>query len=181
MNIELDWTISVTGEITVDVLAKRNMEFPELPRFGLRLFLTNELEDVTYYGLGPMENYADKRNAAWHGIFKNTVTGLHEDYIRPQENGAHGDCDYAVLESDRMKLTVVSTEGFSFNASHYTQEELTNKGHNFELEECGSTVLCLDYRQNGIGSASCGPELRDKYRLDDETIDFSIRLIPEMK
>ena len=78
-------------------------------------------------------------------------------------------------------MTVVSTEGFSFNASHYTQEELTNKAHNFELEESGSTVLCLDYKHNGIGSNSCGPELMEKYRLSDETIDFSIRLIPESK
>ena len=72
-------------------------------------------------------------------------------------------------------------EGFSFNVSHYTQEELTTKGHSFELEECGSTVLCLDYRQNGIGSASCGTDLMDQYRLLDETIDFSIRWIPELK
>ena len=123
----------------------------------------------------------DKRHAAYHGLFHTTVSDLHEDYIRPQENGAHGDCDYAVLESDKLRLTVVSTEGFSFNASHYTQEELTEKGHSFELEECDSTVLCLDYRHNGIGSESCGPRLIEKYRLDDETIDFSIRLIPEAK
>ena len=181
MDIDLDWTVSVTGEITVDVLAKRNMEFPELPRFGLRLFLPNALESVSYYGLGPVENYIDKRHAAYHGLFHTTVSDLHEDYIRPQENGAHGDCDYAVLESDKLRLTVVSTEGFSFNASHYTQEELTEKGHSFELEECDSTVLCLDYRHNGIGSESCGPRLIEKYRLDDETIDFSIRLIPEAK
>ena len=181
MDIDLDWTVSVTGEITVDVLAKRNMEFPELPRFGLRLFLPNVLESVSYYGLGPVENYMDKRHAAYHGLFHTTVSDLHEDYIRPQENGAHGDCDYAILESDKLRLTVVSTEGFSFNASHYTQEELTEKGHSFELEECDSTVLCLDYRHNGIGSESCGPRLIEKYRLDDETIDFSIRLIPEAK
>ena len=181
LDIDLDWTVSVTGEITVDVLAKRNPEFPELPRFGLRLFLPEALEDVTYYGLGPKENYIDKRQAAWHGLFRTTVSDLHEDYIRPQENGAHGDCDYAVLESGALQLTVVSTEGFSFNASHYTQEEMTSKGHNYELEECGSTVLCLDYRQNGIGSASCGPVLQKQYKLIDETIDFAIRVIPELK
>ena len=67
------------------------------------------------------------------------------------------------------------------NVPFFTQEELTTKGHNFELEESGSTVLCVDYRQNGIGSASCGPDLMEKYRLTDETIDFSIRLIPESK
>ena len=181
IKMELDWTIGVTGTVTVDILAKRNLEFPELPRFGVRMFLPNELENVTYYGLGPIENYIDKRHASYHSIFTDTVNGLHEDYIRPQENGAHGECDYTILESDDLRMTIVSTEGFSFNASHYTQEELTEKGHNFELEECGSTVLCVDYRQNGIGSASCGPDLMKKYAFEDETIDFSFRIIPEMK
>ena len=61
------------------------------------------------------------------------------------------------------------------------QEELTEKAHNYELNPCGSTVLCLDYRQNGIGSASCGPVLQKQYKLIDETIDFAIRIIPELK
>ena len=181
MDIEADWTVSVNGAVTVNLLVKRNMEFPELPRFGLRLFLPKELENVAYYGLGPMENYVDKRHAAYHSLFTDTVTGLHEDYIRPQENGAHGDCDYVVLESEALRLTCVTPEEFSFNASHYTAEELTHKAHNFELEESGSTVLCLDYKQNGIGSNSCGPVLIEKYRLVDETIDFTIRIMPETK
>ena len=181
MDIEADWTVSVNGAVTVNLLVKRNMEFPELPRFGLRLFLPKELENVAYYGLGPMENYVDKRHAAYHSLFTDTVTELHEDYIRPQENGAHGDCDYVVLESEALRLTCVTPEEFSFNASHYTAEELTHKAHNFELEESGSTVLCLDYKQNGIGSNSCGPVLIEKYRLVDETIDFTIRIMPETK
>ena len=159
LDIEIDWTVSAGGAVTANILVKRNMEFPELPRLGLRLFLPRELEQVRYYGLGPMENYPDKRHAARHGLFTDTVTGLHEDYIRPQENGAHGDCNFVTLESSRLRLTAVAPEGFSFNASHYTQEELTEKAHNFELEPCGSTVLCLDYRHNGIGSNSCGPDL----------------------
>ena len=114
-------------------------------------------------------------------MYQDTVDGLHEDYIRPQENGAHGSCDYVILESDKLRLIAVGPEPFSFNASHYTQEEMTQKAHNYELNECGSTVLCLDYRQNGIGSESCGPVLQKKYKLIDETIDFAIRIIPELK
>ena len=139
------------------------------------------MEQVTYFGLGPKENYIDKRHAASHGVYHDTVDGLHEDYIRPQENGAHGSSDYVILESDDLRLIAVGPEPFSFNASHYMQEELTRKAHNYELEKCGSTVLCLDCRQNGIGSASCGPVLQEKYKLIDETIDFDIRIIPELK
>ena len=70
---------------------------------------------------------------------------------------------------------------FASVASHYTQEELTRKAHNYELEPCGSTVLCLDYAQNGIGSESCGPRLLEQYRLDDATFNFGLRLFPEKK
>lgn len=181
MDIEVDWTISGTGAVTAKLHVKRNLDFPRLPRFGLRLFLPQEWEQVSYYGLGPTENYIDKRRAAYHGTFSQTVTELHEDYLRPQENGAHGDCDYVTLSGGSMRLTAVAQQGFSFNASHFTQEELTEKAHNYELEECGSTVLCLDYRHNGIGSNSCGPDLLPQYRLEDEFIDFTIRLIPEMQ
>ena len=62
---------------------------------------------------------------------------------------------------------ILDTE-LMLNASHYTQEELTKKAHNFELEESGYTVLCLDARQSGIGTNSCGPELFEKYRMDND-------------
>ena len=82
------------------------------------------------------------------------------------------------MRGDGLKLTAVSGVPFSFNASHYTQEELTNKAHNFELEKCGSTVLCLDYALNGIGSNSCGPEVMEQYKFDDARFCFAIKLIP---
>ena len=136
------------------------------------------MKNVTYYGLGPVESYEDKRRASSHGIYSADVADMHEDYIRPQENGSHCDCDYVIVDGDNTKLTVVSSEPFSFNASPYTQEELTKKAHNYELEACGSTVLCIDYAQNGIGSNSCGPVLQDPYRLKEERFFFNIKLYP---
>lgn len=86
-----------------------------------------------------------------------------------------------ILESDHLRLTAVSLDWFSFNISHFSQEELTRRLHNYELEESGSTILCLDYRHNGIGSNSCGPELFEQYRLEDATICFVIGIYPEHK
>lgn len=105
------------------------------------------------------------------------MSGLHEDYIRPQENGSHGDCDYVIVKGREAELAVVADRTFSMNASMYTQEELTEKGHHYELRPCGSTVLCLDYRQAGIGSNSCGPELAEKYRLAEDEFRFCIEMI----
>ena len=77
-----------------------------------------------------------------------------------------------------LVLAAVSDRTFSFNASVYTQEELERKLHEQELEESGSTVLCLDHAQNGIGSNSCGPEVQEQYRFDEEEFVFQIQLVP---
>ena len=179
LDVNVLWRITSSGSVDIHIDAVRNCDYPELPRFGLRLFLPNDMENIRYYGLGPMENYIDKRQAAYHGLFETTVSELHEDYTRPQENGAHCDCDYLMLSNDKCEITVVGKNRFCFNASHYTQEELTRKNHNYELEESGKTVLCIDYKQNGIGSNSCGPMLIDKYRFIDERFGFSVGILPE--
>ena len=177
LEVKADWKITPDGAVSVKMQAERDMEFPMLPRFGLRLFLDKEFADVTYSGIGPVESYIDKRNAGYHGVFQTAVEDMHEDYLRPQENGSHTDCDYVKLSGKDQCIYAVSGQTFSFNASVYTQEELTSKAHSYELENCGSTVLCLDYAQNGIGSNSCGPELSKKYRLDQENFEFDIKLV----
>ena len=137
------------------------------------------MEQVTYCGIGPLESYIDKKWAGYHGLFHTDVKAMHEDYIMPQENGSHHDCDYVTVSSENQKavLTVAGTERFAFNASVYTQEELTEKTHNYQLKESPYTVLCVDYRQSGIGSNSCGPELIEKYRLNEEEFDFNFSLL----
>lgn len=177
LDIDAVWRIQNSGEISVSMDVKKDSEFPELPRFGLRLFLDNSMDSVSYYGIGPYESYIDKHRASWHGIFNAVAADLHEDYIRPQENGSHTDCDYVFVKGNDRSITAVSAQPFSFNVSKYTQEELVHKKHNYELEESGCTVLCLDYKQNGIGSNSCGPELSKKYKFDEEIFTFKIKLV----
>lgn len=177
LDIEAQWNISAAGEITVTMQVKKNMEFPQLPRFGLRLFLKEEYEGLKFYGLGPHESYVDRHRSCSHGLYETTVAEQHEDYLRPQENGSHTDCDYMMIETEDRTFVAAAPEPFAFNVSYYTQEELTEKAHNFELEKSGNTVVCLDYAQNGIGSNSCGPELRKEYRLDQETFKFEMKLL----
>uniref|UniRef100_UPI0040575F84 glycoside hydrolase family 2 TIM barrel-domain containing protein n=1 Tax=Agathobacter sp. TaxID=2021311 RepID=UPI0040575F84 len=176
LDMDTTWKIDGEGAIYVCMKVKRHPEFPMLPRFGMRMFLPEEMEQVTYYGMGPMESYADKHQASSHGIYAANVEDLHEDYIRPQENGSHYDCSYVTVKGEENSLTAVSEKGFSFNISYYTQEELTEKKHNYELEKSGYTIVCLDYAQSGIGSNSCGPELAQKYRLDEKEFVFEMQL-----
>jgi len=179
LNISAEWLVGETGIVTFNIQVEKNMETPFLPRFGLRLFLPKEVNNVEYFGYGPFESYADKHRASYLGQFKAKVAHMHEDYIKPQENGSHWGCHYVkLLSKSGVGLAATNNETFSFNVSPYTQEELAAKKHNFELEECGSTVLCLDYTQSGIGSNSCGPVLSEKYRLDAQRFDFNMTFKP---
>lgn len=172
VRLTAEWNVRNDGTIGLDVKAKFNdntpyKELPFLPRFGIRMFLDNSYKNVKYYGFGPYESYSDKHLASYVGLFNTTVADMHEDYIKPQENGSHYGCKYMSIENGNNKLSVYGNS-FMFGASEYTQEELMNKAHNFELEKSGMTVLCVDYRQTGIGSNSCGPELPEKERLETE-------------
>ncbi len=177
IRVDARWTVRPDGRIDILLRGTRDTEFPMLPRFGLRLFLPAEMRWVTYYGIGPAESYIDKRRAGRHSRFMAAVETMHEDYIRPQENGSHYDCDYVQTAGEGVEMTFAGEKTFSFNASVYTQEELTAKAHNYELEPCGCTVLCVDYRQNGIGSNSCGPALLQQYRLDEAEMEFAVSMI----
>jgi len=178
LRLQTTWTVFPDGALEVLMDAERDAAFPELPRFGLRLFLPRDFETVRYFGYGPQESYCDKHRASCHGLYTAAVPQLHEDYLRPQENGSHFDCSYVSLSGQGRALTAVSERPFCFNASPFTQEALAAARPNFELAPCGATVLCLDYAQNGIGSESCGPRLLPRYRFDAAHFQFSLRLVP---
>ena len=181
LDVKMTWKINEDGKIEAVIEAVKDKEFPDLPRFGIRMFLNKKMDEITYFGMGPQESYRDKHQASCHGLFRSKVAQMHEDYIRPQENGSHYDCDYVELTNGQCGIAAVSKNPFSFNASVYTQEELERVSHNYELKESDSTVFCMDYAMNGIGSNSCGPDVMDKYRFDEEAFQFQFELIPFVK
>ena len=181
LDVTITWKIDASGKIDADIEATKDGEFPDLPRFGVRMFLDKKLSDARYFGMGPQESYRDKHQAASHGLYRANVGDLHEDYIRPQENGSHYDCEYVELNNSRYGIVVSAENAFSFNASYYTQEELEKKTHNYELTESDSVVFCVDYALNGIGSNSCGPVVLEQYRFDDVLFRFQFTLIPYVK
>ena len=181
LDVTITWKIEAAGKIDADIAVTKDDEFPDLPRFGVRMFLDKKLSAVRYFGMGPQESYCDKHQAASHGLYRANVGDLHEDYIRPQENGSHYDCEYVELNNSRYGIVASAEKAFSFNASYYTQEELEKKTHNYELIESDSVVFCVDYALNGIGSNSCGPVVLEQYRFDDVLFRFQFTLIPYVK
>lgn len=162
--MDVRYTISGAGlDIGCDADISDKVEL--LPRFGIRLFMPRSFSRVEYFGYGPHESYVDKRHLDYVGRFTADISEMHEDYIRPQENSSHCGCKYMNISDGESSVRFTCGGDFSFNASEYTQEELAGKRHNFELEKCGSSVVCIDSMMAGVGSNSCGPALAEKYRL----------------
>ena len=162
---KITWRVYGGGNIELRAECVKNDTVPFLPRFGLRMSLPEDFDKVKYFGYGPYESYSDKKDASYPALFETGIDALFEDYIVPQENGAHCGCRYMSISGADGGISVTGGD-FSFNASRYTIEELTKKRHNFELERSGGVELCIDCRQSGIGSNSCGPELAAEERVE---------------
>lgn len=179
LTVNARWTIDAQGRIDASLDCRRDTRFPWLPRFGVRLFLPKDFASVEYFGYGPYESYLDKHQASHLGVYAQAVDAMHEDYLKPQENSSHCGCRYVTLTDGAYSLTASSETPFSMNVSPYTQEELAEKKHNYELTKSGHTVFCLDYKMSGVGSNSCGPQLLPQYRLEEEDFTFRFTLMPQ--
>jgi len=176
---EAVWTVHPSGDIVLATRVVVREGLPFLPRFGLRLTLPEGSESVDYFGFGPHESYVDKRRSTRKSRYRTTVDAMHEEYLKPQENGSHYATEWASV-ANRMGegLLFIGMEDFSFNASHYTPEDIASSAHPHELapKKRTETIVHLDQSMSGMGSNSCGPELLPAYRLSAQTIDFSVRI-----
>ncbi|MGN0700033.1 MAG: beta-galactosidase domain 4-containing protein, partial [Oscillospiraceae bacterium] len=174
--MDVVYNISADGSLDIKCRAETSNKVTFLPRFGIRLFLPKAFRSVEYFGYGPHESYIDKHQASYMGRFTADISEMHEDYIRPQENSSHFGCKYMTVSDGETVLKFTAPERFSFSASEYTQEELAAKRHNFELEKCGSSIICVDSAMAGVGSNACGPALAEKYRLPLPEISAEYRI-----
>lgn len=173
--IKLVYRIFPNEDIFVDIHADIDDRIDFLPRFGIRFFLEDEFENLSYYGYGPHESYVDKHQASYVDLFNSTVTEEHQDYIKPQENASHMGTQYLVVGNGLHDFLLASEREFSFSTRHHRQESLIKADHNYKLHNDNVTELCVDYMMSGVGSASCGPALAEQYRLMDKSIDFAFR------
>lgn len=173
------WTVYGSGDILLETQIKVREELPGLPRLGLQLCMSKGNELVEYFGYGPHESYIDKHRSTRKSKFKVTVDQMHENYLKPQENGSHYKTEWATVSNKQgMGLLFIGMDDFSLNVSHFTPQDITKAKHPFELKRREETIVNLDYALNGIGSNSCGPELLEAYRLSQTDICFKLRIKP---
>lgn len=172
---EVPYTISyriyADGKVFVDAAFKTGSDF-NLPRLALQGLFNPELENLEWYGRGPIENYQDRKNAAYVGRYKSTVTGMAEHYARSQTMGERTDTRWLTLTDNNGKgVKITSTGTVDFSALHYTDKDLWNSiyGHDINDVRRAEIVLNLDCVQKGLGNASCGPGPRPKYEIKKDT------------
>ncbi len=177
------YTVCPSGDILIDVegtpSGKVDLAPDMLPRIGVSMHLDKSMEHVRYFGMGPGENYADSKEAAQMGLYANTVDGLFTNYVIPQENGNHMGCKWVSMTNDRGMGLLASTEGdFNFSASWYEDKDLDDAKHTCDLVKRDYIVFNVDYKQNALGTNSCGQWQLDKYRTKFEDFKLSFRLTP---
>ncbi len=178
-----------SGELQVENEVRLGPDVRDIPRVGVRLALVSRLEQLAWYGRGPWDNYPDRKASAMVGLYRSTVTEQYVPYIMPQEHGLKSDVRWLRLtDQEGHGLEVFGMLGMhgmpgvsgkpwlSFSASHLTAADLFAARHTFELQPRPEVILCLDAAHRGLGTASCGPDTLDKYKLLEPEYQFAYRL-----
>ncbi|NLE54543.1 MAG: DUF4981 domain-containing protein [Lentisphaerae bacterium] len=167
------------GEILVENLITISPAFPDLPRVGVTMTLAPALEQLSWFGRGPHESYADRKAGTMVGLYQGTVTEQYLPYVLPQEHGNKTDVRWLALEAgpnDAALLFQAENRLLEASASHFSAEDLTKAFHTNELEARDEVILNLDFAQRGLGGASCGPDTLQQYRLEPGHYSFSYRI-----
>lgn len=176
---KLGYTIYGNGDVAVSMEGDVTEGIEPLPRLGLQFTMPKGYETVEYFGYGPHESYIDKRRSTLKSRYRNTVDGLFENYLVPQENGSHYGTEWLCIRDERdIGLLLLADDSFSFNAAHFTPEDLTAARHAHELARREETIVHIDYRMSGVGSNSCGPKLAAAYQVPCGSFRLAFTLRP---
>ncbi|MBR4893950.1 MAG: DUF4981 domain-containing protein [Kiritimatiellae bacterium] len=185
---ECDYVFGADGSITMANRVVPYGSMPNvLPRLGLSMRLASGLEQMRYYGRGPMENYIDRLSGSFVGVYESTVTDQFVDYVRPQDNGYKCDVRWAeFFDSDGRGVRFSADTPLFMQALHYSWDDLNYSRHQngqvqfrTPLVKRPEVMLNLDVRQLGLGGSSCGPGPMAKYIFNPrETVSWTLRLEP---
>ena len=150
-----------------------------LPRIGVTLELNEKLDNVTWFGRGPWENYPDRKSSAVVGLWQKDVEDMYVPYVLPQENGSRQDVKWVALTNGWGKgILITSADSFAFNALQYSDQDIKNARHINELKPADRVYLNIDAAVLGLGGASCGPATLPKYRVQPVATALSYLIRP---
>ena len=167
------------GDLVVDSHIEPDEALPPLPRLGFTLRLPGEYRYMEWYGRGPHENYQDRKFGAMVDVYSGTVEEQYVPYIMPQENGNKTDVRWVALRNrEGYGLLAVAEQVMEVSAHYFTAHDLAKAKHTHELRRREDIFLHLDYRQRGLGGASCGPDTLPQYEIPPKPVNFKVILKP---
>ena len=183
-DVSLRFIVCADGTIMVSSLIIPSATGAVIPKLGFRLEMPAQMEQLSWFGRGPWDSYRDRKEACLPAIYQSTVTAQREDYILPQEHGTKQDVRWlAVSNDDGQGLLFVAPDQMAASAVHFRPEDNytdrnNRKKHISEFKTCTTTVVSLDAATRGLGNASCGPDVMDKYELKAANTAFRFFIIP---
>lgn len=174
-NMDIEYTVDGNGLLAVKMCGEPYGKFPKnLPRIGIHLPMSADMDNVTWYGRGERENYCDCKKASPIGLYTKNIRDTYTIYDMPQETGNHENTAFVTIsDKNGCGLTVAGCEEFAFSYHDFTQEALTEARHKNELKKDSMNHLYIDYKMRGLGSHACGPEPEEKYELHAHAFEFA--------
>jgi Beta-galactosidase/beta-glucuronidase len=173
------YTINANADVVLSNKVVPSPSVKTFPKIGMQFSMPKEYENLLFFGKDA-ETYPDRNAAGKFGVYKMKVKDLFEQHPEPQENGNHSDARWFVLSSpsESIALFVTASEPFNFSMYNYNDSVLSNAERINQLVESDYLTVNVDYKQAGIGTATCGPGVLDQYLLKNQIYEYSIRIRP---
>ncbi|MCR5645838.1 MAG: DUF4981 domain-containing protein [Bacteroidales bacterium] len=173
------YNISGDGQIAVATRAEMVGDVSYVPKVGLQMHLPKGFDQLRYFGKDA-ENYLDRNAAGTFGVYSINALDLFEQHVVPQENGNHSEVRWMAIENPNnpIGLMITSSEPFNFSMYPYSDDDLTKAHRINQLQEAGYMTLNVDARQAGLGTATCGPDVDERYLLHEKYYEYDVCLRP---
>ena len=183
-DVDMDFIVCADGTIMTNSFIRPSQLGAVLPKLGFRLEMPSGMEHLSWFGRGPWDSYRDRKEACLPAIYHSTVTAQREDYIKPQEHGTKQEVRWMSLTNgEGAGLLFVAPDKMAASAVHfrpednYTDRDNRSK-HTYQFKTCQTAVVSLDAVTRGLGNASCGPDVMEKYELKAANTAFRFFIIP---
>lgn len=182
LELDIEYTITGDGTIKVEYELEADTELPSIPRIGLTAPLSSKMLNLSYFGKGPFENYADRNRGAMTGVYSGRIEDFLAPYVRPQEQGLRtGTYWFNVLDTTGKGLQVTAEDTLSFNLLPWSTQALDDATHTYQLNNTPPYYMNIDFKQSGVGgidswSAKAAPI--EKYQIPAGDYEFSFSLSP---
>ena len=182
--VQLNFIVCANGVIMVNSFIQPSNTGTIIPKMGFRLEMPAGMEQLSWFGRGPWDSYRDRKEACFPSVYKSTVTDQYEEYILPQEHGTKQEVRWLSLSNaDGNGLLFVAPDQMAASAVHFRPEDnYTSRNerskHTYQFKTCANTIVSLDAVTRGLGNASCGPDVLEKYELKAANTDFRFFIMP---